>query len=57
MGSLGGLGGLGRLGGLGGIGGGRIFFWFLVDDYTFILCSSFAKPSLFLYSSYIVCIG
>ena len=35
---LGGLGGmgdlrrLGRLGGLGRIGGGRIFFWFLIDD-------------------------
>ena len=35
LGGLGGIGdlrGLGRLEGLGGIGGGRIFFWFLVDD-------------------------
>lgn len=29
---LGGLGGIGDLRGLGGIGGGRIFFWFLIDD-------------------------
>ena len=29
---LGGLGGIGYLRGLGGIGGGRIFFWFLIDD-------------------------
>jgi len=35
LGGLGGMGdlrGLGRLGRLGGIGGGRIFFWFLIDD-------------------------
>ena len=32
LGRMGDLRGLGRLGGLGGIGGGRIFFWFLVDD-------------------------
>ena len=32
LGRMGDLRGLGRLGGLGRIGGGRIFFWFLVDD-------------------------
>ena len=54
LGRMGDLRGLGRLGGLGGIGGGRIFFWFLVDDWTFILCSSFANPSLILRSSCIL---
>ena len=37
--------------------GGGIFFCFKVDYWLFILRQAFVYPSLFLYSSYILCIG